>query len=233
MGLLLTVAVVGLAGGGAVSAGSAGLAGKGAMAAGLAGPATPPAPAQSIAEPAPPALANADFEGGAAADGVPAGWRFPSAGGKPEFSAAVDAAVVHGGHGSVRIRSLQEVLPEDAAGILLQGLRADAWRGRRLRLSGWLRSRDIAASGFGGLWMRIDGPGQALLGFDNMADRGVRGTTDWQQYQVVLDVPLNAAGIALGALLQGRGTLWADDLKLEAVGNDVPTTTCSCDIGGH
>jgi hypothetical protein len=193
--------------------------------------AAPPPPAAGATSPPP--LANADFEGSTAANGVPSGWRFPSAAGSHLYSAVVDSAVVHGGHGSVRIQSLQPALPAEAAGILLQGLPADAWRGRRLRLSGWLRGHDIAASGFGGLWMRIDGPGQAVLAFDNMSDRGIKGTKDWQEYEVVLDVPINAAGIALGALLQGQGTLWADDLKLETVSSLVPTTSCGCDIGGH
>jgi hypothetical protein len=70
------------------------------------------------------------------------------------------------------------------------------------------------------LWLRVD----PNLGFDNMRDRGVQGTTAWGRYEVILDVPLNATEIAFGALLSGNGTLWVDDLNLEAVGKEVHTT---------
>jgi hypothetical protein len=38
------------------------------------------------------------------------------------------------------------------------------------------------------------------LGFDNMSDHAVKGTTDWKMYSVVLDVPDDAKNIFLGAL---------------------------------
>jgi len=41
---------------------------------------------------------------------------------------------------------------------------------------------------------------------------------------VVLDIPDNAIGIAIGALMAGTGTLPIDDLKLEQVALDVPAT---------
>ena len=71
--------------------------------------------------------------------------------------------------------------------------------------------------------MRIDGPMQpgsnaaAMLGFDNMQSRPIKGTADWKQYDVVLDVPNEARGIAFGILLAGAGQAWMDDLQFEAV----------------
>jgi len=53
-----------------------------------------------------------------------------------------------------------------------------------------------------GFWLRIDGkenPKQQL-GFDNMNNRPVKGTTDWKLYQIVLDVPENSGLINFGAL---------------------------------
>jgi hypothetical protein len=87
--------------------------------------------------------------------------------------------------------------------------------GGKARLSGWLKTKDVTG-GFGGLWLRIDG-GEMSLGFDNMRDRGPRGTTEWTRYQVDLDVPQEAHAIAFGALLAGDGTVWVDDLALEAL----------------
>ena len=69
--------------------------------------------------------------------------------------------------------------------------------------------------------MIIDGE---LLGFDNMMPRAVKGTTDWKRYEVVLDVLPETVNIFFGTLLSGSGRVWVDDLKLETVGNDSPTT---------
>jgi hypothetical protein len=58
-----------------------------------------------------------------------------------------------------------------------------------------------------------------------MGDRAIKGTTDWKQYEVVLDVPKEgAAQIYFGVLLAGKGQVWVDDFKFEAVDNSVKTT---------
>jgi len=85
-------------------------------------------------------------------------------------------------------------------------------RGRRLRLTAWIKSSTIGR-GWAGLWARVDGSG-GVLAFDNMGDRGVHGTTAWSHVEVDLNVPPEAAAIALGALLAGDGAAWVSDLTL-------------------
>lgn len=76
-----------------------------------------------------------------------------------------------------------------------------------------------------GLWMRVDKvTGATPLAFDNMQNRPIQGTADWKSYDVVLDVPQDAAGIFLGVLLTGPGKIWLNGVKFEVVGLDVPTT---------
>jgi hypothetical protein len=58
-----------------------------------------------------------------------------------------------------------------------------------------------------------------------MQDRPIKGTTDWQNYAVVLDVPEGATGIFFGVLVNGSGSVWMSNLKIEPVGTDVPTTS--------
>ena len=53
--------------------------------------------------------------------------------------------------------------------------------------------------------MRLDGD-KHLLGFDNMDDRAVKGTTDWKQFEFVLDVPTGAVNVLFGNLISGKGT---------------------------
>lgn len=106
-------------------------------------------------------------------------------------------------------------------GTLMQTVDAESYRGHRVRLSGFLRTKQ---AGRGQLWMRVDGAGQRSLGFDNMDDRPLVGDVDWKRCDIVLDIPDNAADIAFGFMLQGNGEIWASDFHLETVGNDVRLT---------
>ncbi|WP_158882783.1 hypothetical protein [Rhodanobacter sp. L36] len=106
-------------------------------------------------------------------------------------------------------------------GTLMQTISAKAYRGRRVRFSGFLHTRDADKAG---LWMRIDGADKQIVGFDNMEQRSLHGNNDWQNYNIVLDVPEEAADIAFGVLLSGKGEVLADDFKLDVVGNDVVPT---------
>ncbi len=142
-------------------------------------------------------------------------------GGGRGYEQARDATTMHSGNASGRIR---RVTDQGSFGTFAQSFSAEEFRGKRVRYSGFLKTLDAEKTG---LWMRIDGPERALLGFDNMSNRAVEGTTDWTEHAVVLDVPENATHIALGFLLIGDGTAWGDDLTLEAVGNigEGPETT--------
>jgi hypothetical protein len=88
-----------------------------------------------------------------------------------------------------------------------------------------VKSRDVENSA--GLWMRIesfDGKGNYSLASDLMRTP-IKGTTDWKRYEVVLDVPKEGTGqIYFGVMLAGKGQVWADDFKFEAVGKGVKTT---------
>jgi len=105
----------------------------------------------------------------------------------------------------------------------MQTFSADHFRAQRVRFSGALKCKDVDDRV--GLWMRVDGPvGTRPLAFDNMADRPIRATMDWQRCEVVLDVPAEAQAIALGALLIGEGEAWVSDFNVETVEADVDTT---------
>jgi erythromycin esterase len=88
--------------------------------------------------------------------------------------------------------------------------------GRTVRLTGWIRTEGVDA-GYAGVWMRIDGP-IGFLEFDNMNERGPRGTTPWTRYVITLAVDSAATGIAFGVLHPGTGIAWFDSLTLEVLG---------------
>jgi hypothetical protein len=152
---------------------------------------------------------------------LPGWWR---AGSNPAgYLVGIDRAVRHRGRASARLKSNGE--SPTGFGSLMQMSSADEYRGRRVRMSAWVRSEKVV--GPSGLWMRVDGPsGDATrpLAVDTMKDRGIVGTRDWQKYEIVLDVPTESVDIAFGAHLSGGGTLWIDDVQFEGVNEGVPVT---------
>jgi hypothetical protein len=149
--------------------------------------------------------------------GLPSGWNRD--GRADRYLMYVDSEVKHGGKASASIKFNCGDDQEPWAS-LGQSIAADEYRGKRVRLSGWLKTVN---AGEASLWMRIDGE-QRRLGFDNMNDRAVSGTTDWKMYSVVLDVPDDAKNIFLGVLLIDKGQTWADDLAFEVVGSNIAVT---------
>jgi hypothetical protein len=155
-----------------------------------------------------------------AAGDLPAGWI--KAGGSPnDYEMGVDTSTRHGGRASAFVKfTAKEV---HTFGTLMQTSGPGEYLGKRVRLSGYVKSEKID-NGWAGLWLRVDGPSTQPLAFDNMQGRPLKGTTDWKRVEIVLDVPSNAVNLAFGVLLAGDGEVWMDDLKFEVVSRDVPVT---------
>jgi erythromycin esterase len=102
-----------------------------------------------------------------------------------------------------------------------QSIRADSLRGKRIRVSAWVQHEDVAGIA-AGLTVRIEGPGitYAL----ERTNPALQGTADWHQIATVVDVPTAALGITIGGVLAGGGIIRYDDVRIEAVGTDVPLT---------
>jgi len=152
---------------------------------------------------------------------MPHGWFL--AGSKPsEFEAGVDPGQAYQGHRSAYLKSQQ--LSVDGFGTLMQQFKAEQYLSERVRLSGLVKSQEVAE--WAGLWVRVD-KGKEMVAFDNMQDRAIKGTTDWRRYEVVLEVPKDATGIALGILLTGTGEVWLNGARFDVVGADVAVTGSS------
>jgi hypothetical protein len=149
---------------------------------------------------------------------IPKGWLVT--GSKPaDYLMGSEPGIRRPGSRSAFIRAKND---SDGFGSLMQTINAANYRGKRVRLSGYLRTQD---AGKGEMWMRIDGDtGGKVLGFDNMEQRALQGDHAWQRCDIVLDVPANAKDIAFGFFLAGKGEIWADSFALDVVGNDVAVT---------
>lgn len=149
------------------------------------------------------------------------GWTAPES---SDYDAVVDRKVAHTGHASLLLESTK---PNATSFAVRQLIRAGRYRGKRIRLSGWLKP---SASGDGtALWLRVDmKDGDYVL--DNMLGLGPEQIAEarrngWTRCDVVADIPADALGIAFGARLQGDGKLWVDDLSISVVPTSVRTTT--------
>lgn len=126
-------------------------------------------------------------------------------------------------HQSVRIVRLRSRRSKGTGfGTMMQSFSAGGYRGRRVRVHAQLRSLDV--SGWAGMWMRVDDTSGKTAAFDNMQDRALSGTTDWQPAAVVLDVTATATSIHLGVLLTGGGAIDVTGLGFEEVDDSVATT---------
>ncbi|MDB4938790.1 MAG: Transcriptional regulator, AraC family protein, partial [Labilithrix sp.] len=146
-----------------------------------------------------------------------AGW-FLSGPRMQGFRISVDREVHFAGAASGRLESTER---GSGAGTMMQSVSADAYRGKRVRFSAVVRTRNV--EGWTGLWMRVERP-DGRIAFDNMQQRPLRRSTEWTRVEVVLDVALDATAIAFGLLQDGNGVSWIDEAALEPVGKDVAVT---------
>ena len=141
------------------------------------------------------------------ATGIPplSGWS-----GRPQGAAVrlfLDSTVVHEGRYSGRIER-DAGSPEEFSAFALE-LPID-FQGDTLELRGWMKYENV--TGFVGLWQRQDAGGMGA--FDNMEERGLKGTADWAEYRIALPLVPKAKTVSVGALLAREGKLWVDDLRL-------------------
>jgi hypothetical protein len=139
---------------------------------------------------------------------LPEDW-FKGGSNHKNFDVGTDKKIKHSGNASATIKFTGKNVPDTALGFetLMQTCKPDKYLGRRVRMSGYLKLQDV--TGWAGFWLRVDPlKPKDLFGFDNMAYRNLKGTQDWEQYSIVLDVPEGTSKLAYGALLSGRGQIW-------------------------
>ena len=149
---------------------------------------------------------------------VPKGWHRRGSHPK-DYAMTVDKSDSHSGQACAHINFTGDKAP--GFGGLLQSFRADDYRGKRINMSAWMKTKEAKRAQ---LWMRLDGVSKTL-GFDNMDDRPVRGTTDWNKYEITLDVPENTVGVYFGAFVGGTGEAWVDDFTFSVVADYIPATS--------
>lgn len=139
-----------------------------------------------------------------------------------KYRIGVDGVICHMGSKSATICSVADEFTAGEFGTIMQQISAKRFIGKRMRFSGFVKTREV--EGWCGLWMRIDSALGAALKLDNMQSRAVTGTTEWNHYSCVLDVPENGAILNMGILLYGKGQVWFDNADFQEVDRHTPTT---------
>jgi erythromycin esterase len=155
----------------------------------------PPSPAASKA------LVNLGFEEGLK------GW-VPS--GLPYQTSVVEGGAKEGTH-CLQIAYQGEPTP-NPLGMTNQALDATSFRGKKVRLRGWIRTDGLAK---GGYWLRVEcasGPGF----YESTRLRPVT-STEWTEVTIEGAVAEDAVNLVFGCGIQGLGTAWFDGIRVEAI----------------
>jgi len=129
-----------------------------------------------------------------------------------DYEAGGDPNVSHGTENCGFIESTASEI--EGFGTLMTSIPQDKYLGKKIRLSAYVKTENV--KDWVGLWMRVDA-GKVSVSFDNMGDRPITGSSDWENYEIVLDVPEHATNISYGIILAGTGKAWIDGLQLEKI----------------
>ena len=144
----------------------------------------------------------------------------PSLGPRPDYEAGGNPEAKHGSPGGAYIRSI--VPATSAIGSLKSELPAGPYVGKRVRLSGFLKTENAEDGAM--FSISVEDPNGVRLASDGMGGRLVVGTSDWTKCDLVVDVPTTSSTIKLAVGLFGAGKAWADGVALDVLGSDVPLT---------
>lgn len=148
----------------------------------------------------------------------PAKWLAMGATGFELCDVGVDTQLLRTGQ---RNLSIACSIPQNA--VLRQAAEAVPYWGKRVRFSGWIRTKDVeppAGGESGGATLYF---GATATNTPTLSVR-ITGTTEWQYRELIMDIPRGSAYMPLGISLTGSGQVWARDLKFEEVSSDVPVT---------
>ena len=152
---------------------------------------------------------NMGFEGGPKAPPF-TGWFFNPT--MKDYVAQMVEGNAYEGNRWLQIRYAGETNPE-AWGTVMQSPDVTPYRGKKVRLTGWLKASGGSKATF---WLRVDRSGKEPGFFDNAMNRAVSQDV-WTQLVIEGPVAQDAVSLNFGAMIFGNGSAGFDDVKLEVV----------------
>jgi hypothetical protein len=95
---------------------------------------------------------------------------------------------------------------------LRQGILADGYRGRRVRLSADVKTADTTLKA--GLYLRVIDPARSRPP-EVREQLSLHGTTGWTRQHIEADVPADSVYVLFGITLTGPGQIWATNIQVE------------------
>ncbi|MGN7819044.1 erythromycin esterase family protein [Chitinophaga sp. 22536] len=156
---------------------------------------------------------NLDMEKTDSSSALPTGWTGFAAKPTDDCHMLADSVTVYSGKYAMLLTkdSIQATTPA----IVVYEIPVDFY-GKTVKLRGYVRTEAVEG-GWAGLWMRVDG----TRAFDNMSNRGIKGTTPWTPYEIELKLDKSATQVTLGGLLTGKGKMWMDSLSFFVDGKNM------------
>lgn len=156
--------------------------------------------------------------------GVPKDWLLRGSASK-NYELRTDKGSVFSGNASVVLRSHEGEIQPNLTGSAVQAVLAAPWVGKRVEMTVAMR----ATSPYDPLamaWMYVTDPARVVIAYQLVQMRvdGGLPKSEWRRYRVVMDVPWHGEVLAYGFSLQGRGALWADDVRITAIDPNIPLT---------
>jgi Glyoxalase superfamily protein len=155
---------------------------------------------------------------------VPDGWIIDG-NGTHAYAGGLMRDLTYRGKPTLSLKSRSDLagnMPSHAFLSVLQIVNAAPYLGKRLRIACSIRT--LSVKGSATIWMRFDGASGQAIGFSNLEtytiDGALKGTKDWAEREIVLDVPEAAAQIAFGLYLSGEGEAQYSGFLFETVGLD-------------
>jgi len=149
---------------------------------------------------------------------VPADWLLRGSA-PSNYDLRSDRVQVWAGTASALLVSHDKNVHPGQFGSILQEASAAPYLGKRVEFSVSVRAED-RGSGWE-VWFSAIDAGRVVI--VRQMTNGFARNDQWARHRVVVDVPWSADAVAYGVSLQGKGSLWIDDARIDVVDTSLPT----------
>lgn len=154
---------------------------------------------------------NLGFEGKTDVNGLPDKWVSTH---NPDFTISQDTGIKYQGKASVKIESINPY-PESESLTVSIPL---SLQGKVIEVGAYLKLENL--KGAGGIILCLEKENK-MVKYENMMNKGLKGTIDWKEYSVALPIPPGIDNITIGVIISGSGVLWTDDFSIKIDGKDL------------
>jgi hypothetical protein len=159
-------------------------------------------------------------------DIIPKGW-FKAGNNPKAYRVGIDNKIFRHATKSAFIESIDK--QPTGFCTLMQTISDQTYSNKRVRMTGYIKSEGKADTAL--MWVRIDDLDKRVMAdFDNMRKRPVKGTSDWNKYEIVFDVPSSKCTINFGLVLIGSGKAWMDNVAFEIVDKSTMKTATNSGV---